>query len=525
MPEAGELIEEKYRLVRTIGQGGMATVWEAEHVRLKSKVAVKLIHTPHAALGGYLGRFLEEAQVAAAINHRNVIDIIDFGTTEDGVPFMVMELLLGDTLADRIEERAPLPIEEAVELGAQILSALAAVHESGIIHRDLKPENVMFGRDADGTFPKLVDFGISKNVAAEAEGTRRPKTREGLLLGTPQYMSPEQARGLKNVDHRTDLYAAGVILYEMLTGQRPYDSENVGDLLIQVLEGDAPLVSTLRPDVPEELAELVTRAMAYEREERFGDARTMRRALIESIKGGVKTERPGPLVPRPTTLSEVEAPAATPPATASTPASEIAVAAPAPTLEETENAAITAQPEGPAFDDTPRRVELPDPEPMPLPSPERARLIRTLIIVGIVAAALAAPEIARPGLYASFFARTREQGARLRTSDTNAPPQGGIDAGLERVDAGFIWVRLRGVPRNASVLIDGRRLDPEVVAGLFMDDGTLGVPVPMKRGGPFELRVEAPGRGHWQMRRWTVQDFDLDVHFSQGRRHPRNKRR
>jgi eukaryotic-like serine/threonine-protein kinase len=527
MPEIGDLIEGKYRLLRKIGEGGMATVWEAEHVRLEKRVAVKLIAASHPAIGSDRERFLEEARAAAQVRHRNVIDIMDYGTTDDGMPFMVMELLPGDTLADLIDRDAPMPLRVTVELATQILGALAAVHEHGIVHRDLKPENVLFARDSDGSFAKIVDFGISKTLDAE-QNVRRPKTREGLLLGTPQYMSPEQARGLASVDHRTDIYAMGVILYEMLSGFRPFEGETVTDVLLSVIEGDPAPLESLRTDLPREVIEVVERAMAYQLEDRWEHAREMRSALALAAKAPAPPEpeeAPPPPVRGDANTAAIDTPVieardipparprsgfgsgarwAKPPSRAVTGARGKSAFDSA-SESESDSASESESDSVPQREPSrPKSVELPDPRPMPLPSPERGRIVRTLAVIAILGALAAAPELFAPGFYRNAIAGGREwAGIDPRAASA-------IDAGLPRGDAGFITARLEGVPPGATILLDRREISPPTVDTLRTDRDTVDLPVPTRRG-PFEVGVRLEGAGEWRARRWTTQDFTFQV--------------
>ena len=277
----GSVLNEKYRLVEQIGEGGMATVWRAVQISLDRPVAVKFISAIGPSASKYVERFLAEAKLAAAIRHRNVIDILDFGTTDEGTAYMVLELLEGESLADRMARLPALALGEIVNIAVLVLSGLQAVHNAGVVHRDLKPENVFLVSDDDGVFPKLLDFGVSKSVDRR-DGRGAPLTQEGVLVGTPQYMAPEQARGLRDVDHRIDLWAMGVILYEVLAGKLPYDSENVGDILIQIVSQDAPPITFYRPEVGPELSAVVQRAMSRNRDERFQDAKEMRAAIMEA---------------------------------------------------------------------------------------------------------------------------------------------------------------------------------------------------------------------------------------------------
>ena len=281
--QSGDIIAGRYRLEHPIGTGGMATIWEATHLTLNRALAVKFIDIVGPNSGKIRGRFLREARVAAAIRHRNVVDIVDFGTSEDGRPFMAMELLVGKTLAERLEVGPVLSIGESVRVLAKVLSGLGAVHDAGIVHRDLKPENVFLVEDADGMYPKLLDFGVSRAVDPRGELKSVLPTVENAIVGTPQYMSPEQARGLRDLDHRSDIWAVGVMLYELLTGQLPFDADAVGDIIIQIATADPPAFSALRPDLAGPIEHVVQKAMARKKEDRYESAREMRAALLGAV--------------------------------------------------------------------------------------------------------------------------------------------------------------------------------------------------------------------------------------------------
>ncbi|HJL20025.1 MAG TPA: protein kinase [Sandaracinaceae bacterium LLY-WYZ-13_1] len=276
----GTIVGHKYRLDAPIGQGGMATVWRAVHTTLDRPVAVKFLEAVGAQSQQLAARFLREAKLAAGLRHRHVVDILDFGVAETGQPFMVMELLEGQSLADRYEDGPPVSDWELMEIVAMTLSGLAAVHDAGIVHRDVKPENVFLVEDADGIYPKLLDFGVSRGFGAEGR-----VTRTGAVVGTPQYMSPEQARGKKDLDHRSDLWAVGVMLYEGFAGEVPFDSENPGDVLISVATEEPAPLSQARPDLPEPVLALVHRALQKDPEARFGDARQMREMVLRVLEG------------------------------------------------------------------------------------------------------------------------------------------------------------------------------------------------------------------------------------------------
>jgi serine/threonine-protein kinase len=281
------VIRERYRLDALIGEGGMAEVWRAWDLTLQRAIAVKLLfaresHTEEALVD----RFLREARIAASVQHRNVIHIVDFGTTAEGQPFMVMELLQGETLAARLRRQKPLPVAEVVQIGLLTLRGLAAVHAAGIVHRDLKPENVYLKEESGVVYPKILDFGISRSIDPSHHARSPQSTRDGVIVGTPEYMSPEQARGVKQLDYRTDLYSIGVVLYEALTGRLPYSSENVGDLIVKIVTGSALLVHEVTPSVPRAVSEVVSRAMQRQPDERFADATQMQEALLAASQLG-----------------------------------------------------------------------------------------------------------------------------------------------------------------------------------------------------------------------------------------------
>lgn len=287
----GTIVGEKYRLEAPIGQGGMATVWRAVHTTLDRPVAVKFLEAVGTGSQQLAERFLEEAKLAAGLRHRHVVDILDFGVTPDGKPFMVMEFLEGQSLADRYTDGPPVTDWELLEIVAMTLSGLAAVHDAGILHRDVKPENIFLVQDADGIFPKLLDFGISRGFGAVGR-----VTRTGVVVGTPQYMSPEQARGKKDLDARSDLFSVGVVLYEGLAGEVPFDSENPGDVLIAVATEEPRPIEEIRPDLPRSVIDIVHRALRKKPEERFQTAREMRDAVMAVL------QRAEPLAGRPPSM-------------------------------------------------------------------------------------------------------------------------------------------------------------------------------------------------------------------------------
>jgi serine/threonine-protein kinase len=239
----------------------MGEVYEGEHLALGRLVAIKVVHPEVASDRGAVARLEHEARVAAMVAHPNVCEVFDIGRLEDGSPFVVMERLQGRTLADRMAGGVLVPWSELRDVSMQVLSALSVAHDKGVIHRDLKPENVFLSERAGiGPLAKVLDFGIAK--AAGFDDPALSVTGAGAVVGTPYYMSPEQARGDRALDGRVDLWAVGVMLYEAVTGRRPFDAKNYNALLVQILTARHVPVRSLRPDAPPGLAELIDKALS-----------------------------------------------------------------------------------------------------------------------------------------------------------------------------------------------------------------------------------------------------------------------
>ncbi|HEX7603420.1 MAG TPA: serine/threonine-protein kinase, partial [Polyangiaceae bacterium] len=285
----GKIIDGKYKINSVLGEGGMGTVFEAEHVAIGRSVAVKVLHPAQASKKVAVKRFHQEARAAGGIGHPNICEVYDMGTLPDASPYLVMERLTGETLSSRIAAEGGLPFDEMIDVGMQVLAGLAAAHERGILHRDIKPENVFLVRRAG--FPavvKILDFGVSKITTSIGHSEWEEETdltKTGMVMGTPYYMSPEQARGERNLDARVDIYATGVLLYEALTGRRPFAGSNYNSLLLQILAGNAPPMRQLRPSVPSAIEEIVARAMATKRDDRYPTAAEMQRALARVRPG------------------------------------------------------------------------------------------------------------------------------------------------------------------------------------------------------------------------------------------------
>ena len=285
-PLVGQLIGERYRVLAPLGRGGMGAVYRVEHVMMKKELACKLLHPELGRLDEVARRFEREAEAAARLEHPNIINVTDFGRTADGQLFLVMELLHGPSLAQVIRpdgvEGHPLGAGRAVHIVKQVLRALEHAHASGIVHRDLKPENiVLIERDGEKDVVKLLDFGIAKITSGPSDGGHKEAlTQAGVVFGTPEYLSPEQAMG-EEADGRADLYAAGVMLYEMLTGRRPFEAASKVEVLSMHLTRDARPMREVAPQagVPPALEGVVAHAMAKKRAERFGTAQEFLHSL------------------------------------------------------------------------------------------------------------------------------------------------------------------------------------------------------------------------------------------------------
>jgi serine/threonine protein kinase len=266
----------RYVIVRPIGRGGMGAVFEAEHVHLRKRVALKTLHAPSAAFDERtIERFLREGRAAASVRHPHVVDVTDVGV-EDATPFLVMELLDGEDLAAKLQRDAPLPVDEAIDLLLPVIDAAGAMHAAGLVHRDLKPENVFLAKGLGGAIvPKVLDFGVCRLTDADA----RRLSSQGGLVGTPYYLSPEQVDGADG-DARSDQHALGVLLYECLCGARPYEAPTLLGLLADIRDGRFTDPRARRADLPAPLVAAMLRAMSLAPSERFESARSFGAALL-----------------------------------------------------------------------------------------------------------------------------------------------------------------------------------------------------------------------------------------------------
>jgi serine/threonine protein kinase len=283
----GTMITENVRLVRQIGEGGMASVWLAHHVGLDTQVAVKLMSPALACHQAAVERFTREARSAARIHHPNVVQILDYGVPKEGagLPYIVMEYLEGTDLETRIHLRGRLTLEETASIVIQTARALEKAHELSIVHRDIKPENIFLTADGEDLYVKVLDFGIAKLLGRGDVSV----TNTGATLGTPTYMSPEQMLSAKNVDYKCDLWALAIVAYESLTGRKPFAGETYGAVCLAVNRGKFRLPSRYRRDVPVALDEWFMRSLSRDTKKRYRSAREMGEAFIVALGGDART--------------------------------------------------------------------------------------------------------------------------------------------------------------------------------------------------------------------------------------------
>jgi serine/threonine protein kinase len=299
---------DRYEVLEQLGQGGFGAVYRARHTILGTEVALKTLWPDHADDATSVERFLREARAAASIGNEHIVHVGDAGRTPDGIVFLVMELLYGEDLEHAIDTRGPLSIEESVDITRQVLRALSAAHAHGIVHRDLKPANVFLTHKNGERFVKLLDFGISKIIGAKS------LTITGMVLGTPQYMAPEQLEGTRTVDARADLYAAGSILYEMIAKRVPFEGTSF-DVIVKRIQGERPPpLTTFAPHVPPSIAAITARALAPDRDGRFESADAMALALSQQMPEGFAEQGVATIPPRSAPPDHATVPSGPPPA-------------------------------------------------------------------------------------------------------------------------------------------------------------------------------------------------------------------
>jgi serine/threonine-protein kinase len=281
MIDIGQVVGN-YKVTSKLGEGGMGVVYLAEHPVIGRRAALKAIHPQFSGNGEVVTRFINEARSISQIGHDHIVDVTDFGRTDAGDFYLIMEYLAGETLSDRLALEAPFAPVRALQIAAQIADAIAASHSRGVIHRDLKPENViLIDRRGTRDFVKVLDFGLAKLAG---DGAEARAAQNGMIMGTPYYMAPEQCQARGLIDERTDIYALGVILFEMLTGRVPFGGDSSREVLRKQVSMRAPTVRSYRPDLPEVLDVLLGRALAKKPSERFPSMSAFREALLFPMK-------------------------------------------------------------------------------------------------------------------------------------------------------------------------------------------------------------------------------------------------
>ncbi len=276
-----EVIAQRYKLIEEIGKGGMGSVWRAEHTSLRTNVAIKLLDPKLAKDATLRARFLREAQSAAALTSIHIVRILDHGV-DDELPYIAMEFLAGESLRTRLRRMGALPLPMVAKIFSGVSRGVARAHRAGVVHRDLKPDNIFITRDEEqGEVVKVLDFGIAKLVdtkLGDSGDVQSIATETGTMLGTPYYMSPEQLRGKKQIDGRSDLWALGVIAFECVTGKRPFHAEAMGELVLKICSDPAPVPSTIGP-VPPGFDAWFLRAVTVDVEQRFQTIQEMANGL------------------------------------------------------------------------------------------------------------------------------------------------------------------------------------------------------------------------------------------------------
>ena len=283
-PLIGKTLAEKYLVEDLIKHGGMGAVYRGKHVLMEKTVAIKVLRPSLAVDNEVVGRFSREAKAASRISHPHAVNVTDFGEDEHGVVFLVMEYLDGRTLKEIIRSEGPLALDRIVEIVRQVAGALDAAHQQGVIHRDLKSDNIMLSSTNGGDWAKVLDFGIAK--IQQPHGTPDPDiTAANLVVGTPQYMSPEQCAQSGPLDARSDIYSFGIIVYEMLAGRVPFTGESPTVIMMKQVQDHPPSVLEARPDLPAAVADVVMRALAKQPGDRFQSAGEFSTAFAESAAG------------------------------------------------------------------------------------------------------------------------------------------------------------------------------------------------------------------------------------------------
>jgi serine/threonine-protein kinase len=450
----GHVLEGKYRVIEMLARGGMGIVYTGIHETTGRRLAIKFIHPEASTNKRAVKRFQNEARIAAMVRHRNIRTILDVGTTPDGVHYIVMEYLDGESLAEVIDREGTLPVPEALAITNQILSSLNAVHAKDIVHRDLKPDNVFLASETGGTrIVKVLDFGLSR-LASAKETVPTRITRDGAVVGTPMYMAPEQARGTRLIDHRADLFSVGIILYRLLTGKQPFQARSYNHYLVTVTTTDPTPPSTLREELPAGLDDIMEKVLAKEPDDRYASAEEFTQALASMVASE---------------LPEAAAPLSADQPGETDPGSRSSTATPPSSTRSDIGEAKTV-----AVAPAPRRREL-------------TWLLPTGVGLLLVVSGIA-----------GFFAY-RVMTTPAREGARESAPPAVVEKALPDAGDPVSWkVTLAGTPESASVYVD-HVLHPER-------------PVVVEGGKTaFGFRVTAPGFEPWEREVAVSSDLTLDV--------------
>jgi eukaryotic-like serine/threonine-protein kinase len=320
-PRRGTVLSGKYELHSVLGKGGMGVVYRGKHLGTDRPIAVKVLRRELMADATLAKRFMREAKAAAVMQHPNVVDVLDYGVEPDGTAFQVLELLEGESLGEHLARKGKIPIDVVLSLLLPVIHALAAAHARGVVHRDLKPDNVFLARNAHGRIvPKLLDFGVAKLMPAHGGPSSTLSTRAGSAIGTPAYMSPEQARGTADVGTPTDIWAIGVILFECVAGEVPFDAETGSILMARIIMEQARSLATVAPETPPAIVAVIDRALTSKQEDRWPTMAALAEALrAAATESGIAVPAVGAsdtaamsLPPPRRELEEIEVPSSDP---------------------------------------------------------------------------------------------------------------------------------------------------------------------------------------------------------------------
>jgi serine/threonine protein kinase len=305
----GDIVSGRYRIEHLIGMGGMGAVFDATHLKLGKKVAIKVLSQDFYEDLEAISRFQREARIAGSMGHPNICEVIDTDISEEGFPYIVMEYLDGQSLSGAMKRQKRLPAGQALNILGQVLNALAVVHAKGIIHRDLKPGNIFLTSPRGvGVIAKVLDFGISKALVAE---TSAQITQAGTTMGTPSYMAPEQFTKSYKPDPRSDLYSCGAIMYKMVTGQTPFKGKNASETIARVMDEAVPDPLAVVPDLPVNVRDLIFKSMQKDPSKRFGSADEFRQEVVDALKDLPAGEQTGGILLSPSAASVMEVPSST----------------------------------------------------------------------------------------------------------------------------------------------------------------------------------------------------------------------